>query len=322
MKFHFRRLAAVLAATSLAVVISAPANATIYRTDSGYSISGMVVFGDSLSDVGNIYAATGGAVPPEALGYSTGRFTNGGNYSDYLAASLGVSNVASLWSPQGNNYAFGGAKIDAGVSPPGLLAQYGMFVGSHAVADPNALFVVYGGGNDINDMTTSLADSVANLGIILGGLIGQGATNILIPNSPDLGRTPVNNTTPDAALKSARTVEYNTRLAALIAALEAQYAIDLLTFDVFGLSGGILDNPAAYGLTDVTGSCLVGITQCADSSDYFYWDGLHPTTQMHALLAAGLLSEIDEHAVPAPATLALTLAGLLGLVLTRRRRHV
>jgi outer membrane lipase/esterase len=321
MKFHFRLVAAMLTATSLALAVSAPANATIYRTGGGYSISDMVVFGDSLSDVGNIYAATGGAVPPEALGYSTGRFTNGGNYTDYLAASLGVSNVASLWSPQGNNYAFGGAKIDAGISPPGLLAQYGMFAGSHAVADPNALFVVYGGGNDINDLTTSLADSVANLAIILGGLIGQGATNILIPNSPDLGRTPDNNTTPDVALKNARTVEYNTRLAALVAAIEAQFAIDLLTFDVFGLSGGILDNPTPYGLSNVTQSCLVGLVACANPDDYFYWDGIHPTTDMHALLAAGLLSVIDEHAVPAPATLALTLAGLLSLAFTRRRRH-
>jgi len=322
MKFRFRRLAAVLAASSLAVAISAPANATIYRTGSGYSISDMVVFGDSLSDVGNIYAATGGAVPPTALGYATGRFTNGGNYTDYLAASLGVSNVASLWSPQGNNYAFGGAKIDAGMSPPGLLAQYGMFAGSHAVADPNALFVVYGGGNDINDLTVNLADSVANLGIILGGLIGQGATNILIPNSPDLGRTPANNTTPDAAAKKARTVEYNARLAALVGALEAQYAIDLLTFDVYGLSGGILDNPVTYGLSNVTQSCLVGMAACANPEDYFYWDGIHPTTKMHALLAKGLLSEIDEHAVPAPATLALTFAGLLSLAFTRRRRHI
>jgi outer membrane lipase/esterase len=321
MNFQFRRLAAALAVTSLALTISVPADAAIYRTGSGYSISDMVVFGDSLSDVGNIYAATGGAVPPQALGYSTGRFTNGGNYTDYLAASLGVSNVASLWSPQGNNYAFGGAKIDAGVSPPGLLAQYGMFAGSHAVADPNALFVVYGGGNDINDLTTSLADSVNNLGIILGGLIGQGATNILIPNSPDLGRTPGNNTTPDAAAKNARTVEYNTRLAVLVAALEAQYAIDLLTFDVFGLSGSILDNPATYSLSNVTGSCLVGQVACANPEDYFYWDGLHPTTEMHALLAAGLLSVIDEHAIPAPATLALIFAGLLGLASTRRRRH-
>lgn len=322
MNFRFRRLPAALAVTSLVLSISAPANAAIYRTDSGYSISDMVVFGDSLSDVGNIYAATGGAVPPEALGYSTGRFTNGGNYTDYLAASLGVSNVASLWSPQGNNYAFGGAKVDAGMSPPGLLAQYGMFAGTHAVADANALFVVYGGGNDINDPATSLADSVANLGIILGGLINQGATNILIPNSPDLGRTPDNNTTPDAVTKSARTVEYNMRLATLVAALEAQFGIDLLTFDVFGLSGSILDNPATYGLSNVTGSCLVGMTPCANPEDYFYWDGLHPGTEMHALLAGGLLSVIDANAVPAPGTLALTLAGLLGLVLTRRRRRV
>jgi phospholipase/lecithinase/hemolysin len=38
-------------------------------------ITGVVVFGDSLSDAGNVYAATGNRFPPAP--YSGGRFTNG-----------------------------------------------------------------------------------------------------------------------------------------------------------------------------------------------------------------------------------------------------
>lgn len=235
MKHRFGRLAVMAAATTLVMAIAAPANATIYRTATGYSINDMYVFGDSLSDVGNVLVATGGAQPPAAFGYVDGRFTNGGNYTDYLAASLGVSNVAAMSG--GNNYAFGGAKIDAGMSPPGLLAQYGMYANSHALADPNALFVVYGGGNDINDPSVNLADSLANLGLIIGALINQGATNILIPNSPDLGRTPDHNTSPDAILMTARTQAYNVGLAALIAQMELLFSIDLLTVDVFAFSG-------------------------------------------------------------------------------------
>jgi len=42
--------------------------------------------------------------------------------------------------------------------------------------------------------------------------------------------------------------------------------------------------------------------------------------RLPALFANGLLSVIDADAVPAPATLVLTLAGLFGLVLTLGRR--
>lgn len=316
MKHRFGRLAVMAIATSLVMAVAVPANASIYRTANGYSINDLYVFGDSLSDVGNVSVATGGAQPPAALGYVDGRFTNGGNYTDYLAASLGLSNTAALAG--GNNYAFGGARIDAGMAPPGLLTQYGMYAKSHAVADPNALFIVYGGGNDINDPSVDLTDSLANLGLILGALINRGATNILIPNSPDLGRTPNNNASLNANVMRARTQAYNMGLATLIAQMESLFSINLLTVDVFGFSGQVLDNPTAYGLNNVNDSCL-GNAACTDPDKYFYWDGIHPNTQMHALLANEMLSVIDKNAIPEPATLALMVLGVLSLAWRQRR---
>ncbi len=315
MRSGFSRSLAGALVTCVSIAVAFPANAAISRSASGYSISDLYVFGDSLSDVGNIQAATAGAMPPAALGYVGGRFTNGQNYTDYLATSLGVSNTASLLG--GKNYAFGGARIDAGMSPPGLLAQYGMYSMNHSLADPNALYVVYGGGNDINDLSVNLQDSLNNLGMIVGALIGQGATNIVVPNAPDLGRTPGNNTTADAALKTARSQAYNAGLAAMVAALESTFSIDLLTLDVFGFSGQLLDNPALYGLSNVSDSC-VGNPACVDASQNFYWDSIHPTTQMHQLVAQELMAVIDQHVVPLPATLSLLGIGLLGLGARRR----
>ena len=54
-----------------------------------YAVDHMVVLGDSLSDIGNLYAATEGRVPPEPF-YLQGRSSNGPLWSELLAADLGA----------------------------------------------------------------------------------------------------------------------------------------------------------------------------------------------------------------------------------------
>src|SRR4051812_8541313 len=63
----------------------------------------LVVLGDSLSDTGNLFAATGGAIPPSP--YYLGRFSNGPVWVEYLAEALDVPF---------EDYAYGGAKTDEG----------------------------------------------------------------------------------------------------------------------------------------------------------------------------------------------------------------
>ena len=55
--------------------------------------SELFVFGDSLSDQGNVSLLTGGLIPPNEYTDGTyhGRFTNGLNYIDRLAANLGLT---------------------------------------------------------------------------------------------------------------------------------------------------------------------------------------------------------------------------------------
>src|SRR5271157_3783106 len=93
-------------------------------------ITGIVAFGDSLSDVGILYIATNGVIPgggvlyPNVLypsgsypggSYDTGRFSNGPIWLEYLAHSLGVAApTPSLVG--GTDYAFGGAETGNGLS--------------------------------------------------------------------------------------------------------------------------------------------------------------------------------------------------------------
>lgn len=320
------RITRLLAGTCLAAATLLPstASATIWRTDQGVQLSGLYVFGDSLSDSGNIAIATGGAVPNAAAGYYAGRFSNGPIYLDYIANAFNLHNTAALAG--GTNFAFGGAKIDAATSPNplGLLAQgqfYLQQLAGHA-ADPNALYVVYGGGNDINDPNVNLGTSISNLSLLIGALINQGARNIVVPNAPDLGRTPGNNGNPaTAALKHSRSVAFNTLLGGAIAGLESAFNIDIIEADVFGLSTHILDNPGLYGLSDVVDACLSAGGACANPSQYFYWDSIHPTAGMHQLFGESIIAQIDAAAVPVPPTSWLMSFGLIGLWQLRRYRR-
>jgi phospholipase/lecithinase/hemolysin len=71
------------------------------------------VIGDSLSDQGNLFSATEtelGTGAPAIDHYSNGRFSDGLNFVDVIAEKMGVDLTAS--SSGGNNFAYGGARID------------------------------------------------------------------------------------------------------------------------------------------------------------------------------------------------------------------
>src|SRR5580704_16660773 len=120
------------------------------------SYDALYVFGDSYCDVGNIFAATGGAQP--AAPYYNGRFSNGPIWLDHVAGFLGVPLKPYLQG--GTDFAFGGAWVTAdqpipGGSIPSVPDQVKLYLSKHdGKADPHALYVIEGGGNDILDTTT------------------------------------------------------------------------------------------------------------------------------------------------------------------------
>src|SRR5947209_6877127 len=65
----------------------------------------LVVFGDSLSDMGNTFAVAGIPQPP----YYDGRWTNGPNWVDYFAPLAGFNPPTAYFRYRGTNFAVGGA---------------------------------------------------------------------------------------------------------------------------------------------------------------------------------------------------------------------
>jgi outer membrane lipase/esterase len=172
--------------------------------------SNLYVFGDSLSDTGNLLG-TGAPRPfPFAGPYMGDRFSNGPLWVEHLAQGLGLSpQAAAPFIYGGNNYAFAGAQTGIYPAPPadqipGVLAQVGGIWAPTRTGptDPNALYVVVAGGNDMRDArslfgTNSATDiagrqaaavnAITNLANTLGLLATLGAKNILVATLPDLG---------------------------------------------------------------------------------------------------------------------------------------
>lgn len=318
-----RRAGALLALAASALLAAAPAAAGPY--------SSLTVFGDSLSDTGNILIATGGALP--VAPYLPGRFTDGPNWIDVLAAGLGLPMGATPSLLGGSNYAFGGARTGTAANPPGVLAQVaGLWAPANASADATGLYVVVGGGNDMRDARsaaggddstrqTAAEAAAQNIEDGVALLAARGARTVMISTLPDLGATPEAFFLGDVADSSDATARYNQAVWAIEGTLEALFAgLDVIVFDMAGIAADIRANPAAYGFTNVGLPCDLfppfpgGPTGGACSTSLFS-DSLHPSAAAHAILGAAALAQ----AVPVPATLPLLALGLTGLVLVRRR---
>ena len=280
-------------------------------------IRSMYVLGDSLSDQGNLLAATTalGAPSnqpglPDQLHYFHGRFSNGFNYIDALAKLLGISVTPSLAG--GTNFSFGGARTDYNVVeqpfgpyPPdafpwSLSQETDAFVAQagNRRADPTALFVVFSGSNDLADVlalqlnpATTIATAVEGIRQAILAFKVAGARTILVPNVPNLGKVPlVTRRGPAAsAFATALSAQYNAALDAMLNTIED---VNIVRFDTFAFITDVVDNPAAYGFINSTQPCYSGFvapdptaTECADPDAHVFWDGEHPTSRLYTLLA-------------------------------------
>jgi phospholipase/lecithinase/hemolysin len=300
------------------------------------SISAIYAFGDSLSDAGNAYIATGGAEP--AAPYKNGEFSNGPVWVQDLAASLGLPPVtASLGL--GTDYAVGGAIsgnlpfVSAGLGD--LPSQLAAFQTAHPVANSNGLYTLWIGSNDLNAILASspsvkqaAADVTAvitNIDNAIKDLAGLGAKDFLVLTVPDLGKTPAAIATGPlgVAAASALSAEFDLGLESSLSTLAgADPLLSLKVLDTYSLIDTIVKEPAAFGFTDVTDPCLTGEknyaggTPCSNPNQYLFWDQLHPTAAGQAIVAADAVQTL----APEPATSTMLGLGVLSFLVARRRR--
>jgi phospholipase/lecithinase/hemolysin len=298
------------------------------------TLSQFVVFGDSLSDTGNLYIATGGLPPaPAPPLYAKGLFTDGpdstpstsgplGIWIQQLAGMMGVASPAPfLAGTGGTDYAFGGALTGHDPNPAGVpyvTDQLDAYLAGHPSGVPStALYTFWAGANDIFQ-GMSPATAVANLTGNINTLFADGGRDFLWLDMPPLGDTP-DGLALGAAGSAALNLlsqEYNTAWLSAIGLLNAEDpGIDIVGADVFGLVEAMLADPSKYGFVNIN-TPAQGLS--VDPNTYLFWDGVHPTTEGDFQVAS--LADHDL-ATPEPSTALLLGTAFLAGVLVFKGRH-
>ncbi len=293
----------------------------------------MYVFGDSLSDTGNDFAATTAMnvvtpIPP-ATSYWQGRFTNGPVAVEYLwglvqknALTEVAPSLTATLSPTKTaiSFAYGGsisgetAMTPLGFAVPGLLTQTQLFQASLAGgrAPTNALYVVWSGANDyLQQVTNNPTGVVANIVQAIRNLHALGARSFLVPNLPDLGLAPFAQATGAPGAFTQLSTSHNALLSAALAALANEFpSLRIVTVDVFALGASLVasghvatEMPALEFLAPGVGAadCLFRAPATCPSVNFsaflppfLFWDLMHPTTQVHAIIGTAMYSALKQ----------------------------
>ena len=304
------RVRIVALATCLTALSAVPTSAADY--------SSTIFFGDSLTDSGAF----------QSLLPVGGKFTTnpGPVWAESLAGALGTSAVTAARG--GTDYAVGGARVNTSVGvpatgptalAPSVATQIsGYLASSGGRADPNALYAVWGGANDILASLSSPATAQATVTQAATDLVTQvarlraaGARTILVPTVPDIGSTPFGQA--QGAASAAQISQLVSGYNQLVTLGLANAGVSVIPIDTYSLLRAAVANPASFGFTNVTGTaCTTSSSLLCTSAtlvapnaaeSYLFADGVHPTTAGHravsdfvlnALTAPGNVAQLAE----------------------------
>lgn len=320
-----------------------------------HSFTGMVSFGDSLSDVGNTVNLLTETEAQVLTGYNpnfyfTNRYSDGPVWVDTLYANLGFGDIGTI--PRNNgvdvlngtNFAWAAARSGTGNSfflIPNLQPQVSFYTEQLAANNPalpnpaTTLFTLWIGGNDVfahvedeNDPITPL-QVAANISTAITNLYNAGGRSFLIPNLPPIGLTPdyVNDPIkgPQATqFANAINLQVDQTLNALSGNLTG---INIIKLDINGIFLDVTANRAAYGLSNVTEKAYTPFSGenppypygsvVNNAGAYLYWDAAHGTTTVNALIAEAATAAV----VPEPSSMALLLGSAVAALYYARKRN-
>jgi phospholipase/lecithinase/hemolysin len=222
----------------------------------------MVVFGDSLSDNGNLYNFLWHTIPASPP-YYLGHFSNGTLWAEQLYSSY----FPTEYDEGFKNYAVGGAgavlayKQDLPYTLTMELDNY-LFWHTYGKKESSLFAIWIGGNNYLNGPTNveSITDSVVNaIAGVIERLIREGGTKFFIPNLPDLTQTPFVIESGKQTLIARLVQVHNVKLARKIDELKTKYPdVTFVYFDVYSFFNHAIDNASDYGFSYVNEPCYLG----------------------------------------------------------------
>jgi len=299
----------------LIVVFFAPGFVWAESSDSE-TYSRVVVFGDSLSDTGNLASVIGNFPSPP---YYMNRVSNGPVAVEVLANKLNLNALPSLHligPAQGSNYAVAGARA-GGSELIDLGFQVTMFLANNSgLAPSDFLYIVFIGGNDVRDArgeadkTTAMAIIDRAVAMEIGAiqtLAAAGARDILVVNVPDIGAIPESGLLAAALglpslreYASALTRSYNKKLKKQLGVLEHQLdEVDIEQFDLFKFFGKLIKHADKYGFDNATDACFSSVTLMVNPAcnfeNFVFFDEIHPTSHAHAIVGSRMSRKVIKN---------------------------
>ncbi len=285
---------------------------TVFKNTIFPQIPNLLVFGDSLSDMGN--AKDSIVNVPDVPPYWQNRFSNGKIWIDYISEKYGVSTSIGSGSEPGDNRAFGGSQTGQGYSYiflPNSGTQINNYLTDVQVNIPSDNVIsLWAGGNDFLYGSANSDIIVANMESHIRQLASAGAIEFIIPNVPPLEKTPegLSRSQNQQNELATEVVLYNEKLSNLISDLSAELGINVHHIDAWTAFNDVVAHKEALGLTNVEGSaCSDGggiivsifLPICDSSStlvhnpdEYLFFDKAHPTRVMHKFISQFAIENI------------------------------
>ena len=289
-------------------------------------INKIVVFGDSLSDTGNLYEYMRHQLPMSPP-YHEGRFTDGPVWIEHVLKHYFPVNPKSYLL----NYAFGGSGVgsedendgEEGDFSDGAMLNLDSEVSSYLLAHDDkandaSLYVVWMGSNNYlslpEDLDDELEFTLSGIRRSLDTLVAKGAKHIMVVGVPDLGRIPMALEFEAVNELSYLSNQHNMRLAKEVDEMKTTYPdIKWAFFNVNDLLVEALDHPEEYGFKNVTDTCYDTLDYVPSSQSvlsmasrikprmhvgntcavYLFFDPVHPSGRAHEYIARECIKVLD-----------------------------
>jgi phospholipase/lecithinase/hemolysin len=263
--------------------------------------SAIWVFGGPLEDVGN-YASVFGNLPPP---FYNNRFSNGPLAAEILAGQLGFALTPSLHRVgpvQGNDFASADA-LASGPDPKDLTGQVNAYFAANGnKADPNALYYMIIGGNEViaatlepNDQLaySYLANAVYAKEAAIRRLVQAGARTLFVDNFFDIGVTPQFRAAGLSERATKMSEIHNRLMERMLDQVERQLKFRLIRYDVFQFTHDVVEGGGALRFTNTTDSCLAMLAsgQC-DFDHFVFFNELFPSARAHQVWGNALVAEV------------------------------